>query len=123
PPVITGVPAAITTAATLPVGAIVNFTMPTATDIVDGNVTVTADKSPNTLFPVGTTTVKFTATDSRGNAAMASFTVTVTPFSSGGTPASYVISTFAGSGNYGFGGDGGAATDAALKSINQVVRY
>jgi sugar lactone lactonase YvrE len=123
PPVITGVPAAITTAATLPAGAIVNFTMPTATDIVNGNVTVIADKAPNTLFPVGATTVKFTATDSRGNVATASFLVTVTPFSSGGTPASYVISTFAGSGNYGFGGDGGDALNASFKSTNQLVRY
>lgn len=122
PPTISGVPASITTAATSAAGANINYTMPTATDLVDGVVQVVADKASGSLFAVGTTTVKFTATDSRGNAATAQFTVTVTPFVSGGTPTSYNISTFAGSGNYGFSGDGGQAIDAAMKQISALTR-
>lgn len=122
PPVIAGVPAAIIKAATSASGANVTYTMPTATDLVDGVVQVIADKASGSLFPVGATTVKFTATDSHGNAATAQFTVTVTPFVSGGTPTSYNISTFAGSGNYGFSGDGGPAMDAAMKSISAISR-
>lgn len=122
PPTISGVPAAITTAATSASGANVNYTMPTAADLVDGVVQVVADKASGSLFAVGATTVKFTATDARGNAATAQFTVTVTPFVSGGTPTSYNISTFAGSGNYGFSGDGGPAIDAAMKQISALTR-
>ncbi len=122
PPTISGVPAAITTAATSAAGANVNYTMPTAADLVDGVVQVVADKASGSLFAVGATTVKFTATDARGNAATAQFTVTVTPFVSGGTPTSYDITTFAGSGNYGFSGDGGQAMDAAMKQISALTR-
>lgn len=121
-PTIAGVPSAITKAATSAAGANVTYTMPTATDLVDGVVQVSADKTSGSLFAVGATTVKFTATDSRGNAATAQFTVTVTPFVSGGTPTSYNISTFAGSGNYGFSGDGGQAVDAAMKQITALTR-
>ncbi|MDX2043801.1 MAG: HYR domain-containing protein [Acidobacteriota bacterium] len=122
PPTIAGVPAAITTAATSAAGANINYTMPTATDLVDGVVQVVADKASGSLFAVGATTVRFTATDSRGNAATAQFIVTITPFVSGGTPTSYNISTFAGSGNYGFSGDGGQAIDAAMKQITAITR-
>lgn len=122
PPTIAGVPAALTRAATSAAGANVTYTMPTATDLVDGVVQIIADKVSGSLFAVGTTTVKFTATDSRGNASMAQFTVTVTPFVSGGTPTSYNISTFAGSGNYGFSGDGGQAINAAMKQIGAITR-
>ncbi len=122
PPTIAGVPAAITKAATSASGANVTYTMPTATDVVDGVVQVVADKASGSLFAVGTTTVKFTAADSRGNAATAQFTVTITPFVSGGTPTSYNISTFAGNGNYGFSGDGGPAMDASMKGIVGITR-
>ncbi len=47
----------------------------TATDIVDGTVTVTND-APAT-FPVGTTTVTYTATDVNGNTGTATQTITV----------------------------------------------
>ncbi len=122
PPAISNVPAPITTPATSSAGANVNYPMPAATDAVDGNVQVSADKASGSLFPAGTTTVKFTATDSRGNTAMASFTVTVTPFAGGNTPAAYTISTFAGSGIYGFSGDGGPAIEATLKQANGLRR-
>ncbi|MGE3948104.1 MAG: HYR domain-containing protein [Blastocatellales bacterium] len=116
PPVISGVPGNITTAATSPSGALVSFALPTATDLVDGPVTVTPDKASGSLFPVGTTTVNFTAKDSRNNTATASFTVTVLPFSGGGST-SYVISTYAGSGTYGFSGNLGPALSATFKQI------
>ncbi|WP_038249863.1 HYR domain-containing protein [Ghiorsea bivora] len=47
-----------------------------ATDLVDGTVTVTND-APN-AFPVGITTVTYTATDAAGNSATATQVVTVT---------------------------------------------
>ncbi|MFN4763943.1 HYR domain-containing protein [Gillisia sp. Q332] len=59
-------------------GAVVEFEMPEANDN-SGNVTVaqTAGPASGELFPVGTTTVSFTATDEAGNTATCSFTVTV----------------------------------------------
>ncbi len=48
----------------------------TATDLVDG--TVTATPSTTGPFPVGTTTISWTATDSHGNTATATQTVTIT---------------------------------------------
>lgn len=126
PPVINGVPAAITVPATSAAGAVVNYTLPTATDLVSGNVPVNASVASGATFPVGTTTVQFTATDAASNAAMASFTVTVTPFTGGGDcptgDQSYTISTHAGSGIYGYNGDNGPATDARMRQISDVAR-
>jgi HYR domain len=48
-----------------------------ATDIVDGSLTPTCSPSSGSKFPVGTTTVTCSATDSHGNTGSASFTVTV----------------------------------------------
>ena len=56
-------------------GAKVTFSA-TATDNCS-NVTVTYDHTPGSFFPVGTTTVTATATDSSGNKSACSFTVTV----------------------------------------------
>ena len=119
PPVISGVPANQSLTTTLAAGLVANYTMPTATDLVDGAVTVTADKASGSIFAVGTTTVHFTATDAHGNAVGASFTVTVTLSTGGGgnDDASYLASTFAGSGNYGSGGNGGLATSASFKQL------
>ncbi|AVR46132.1 hypothetical protein C7S20_13175 [Christiangramia fulva] len=59
-------------------GAAVEFTAPQGMDN-SGNVTVeqTAGPASGEVFPVGTTTVTFTATDEAGNTAECSFTVTV----------------------------------------------
>ncbi len=57
-------------------GAKVNFT-PTATDNCS-KVTVTSVPASGSFFPVGTTTVTSTATDSSGNKSSCSFTVKVT---------------------------------------------
>src|SRR5206468_3217644 len=59
PPVISGVPAPITVVATSAAGAAVNYAMPTASDLVSGNVQVMTDHASGSTFPVGTTTAKF----------------------------------------------------------------
>lgn len=59
-------------------GAVVTYTAPTATDLVDGDVPATCDKASGSVFPLGTTTVTCTAKDKSGNSGSASFTVTVT---------------------------------------------
>jgi hypothetical protein len=76
-PVISNVPANIVVSNDLGVcQALVNWTLPTATD----NCTissVTSSHNPDSAFPVGTTTVTYTAVDNAGNSSNASFTVTV----------------------------------------------
>ncbi len=67
-----------TVEATGPDGAIVTFTVPTATDNLDGSVPVTCVPASGSTFPVGTTTVDCTATDSAGNVGRVQFRVTVT---------------------------------------------
>jgi uncharacterized repeat protein (TIGR01451 family) len=54
----------------------VTYAAPTATDNCPG-VTVASTPASGSVFPVGTTTVNATATDSSGNTATCSFTVTV----------------------------------------------
>jgi hypothetical protein len=79
-PNITNVPSDIITEATSSAGATVTFTKPTATDIVDGALSsdkVSCDHQLDDPFPIGTTTVTCSATDSSGNTASASFNVTV----------------------------------------------
>lgn len=56
--------------------AIVNWTVPVASDNCPG-VTMTATHNSGDLFPIGTTTVTYTATDAAGNTATCSFDVTV----------------------------------------------
>ncbi len=60
-------------------GAAVTFATPAASDTCGAAPTVTQTGGPvsGSVFPVGTTTVSFTATDEVGNAANCSFTVTV----------------------------------------------
>jgi hypothetical protein len=55
----------------------VNFTPPTATDLVDGNRPVSCDFASGASFPQGVTTVTCTASDLSGNTGSDSFTVTV----------------------------------------------
>jgi hypothetical protein len=71
-------PADMTVAATSSAGATVDFTV-TADNPLDPLV-VSCDPASGSSFPVGTTTVHCTATDTDGNAVSDSFTVTVTPF-------------------------------------------
>jgi len=62
-------------------GAVVNYTSPTATDIVDATPTVACVPPSGSTFPIGTTTVTCTATDDSGNSASATFTITVDLYS------------------------------------------
>jgi hypothetical protein len=75
PPVLT-LPANITREATSPGGAVISYTA-TATDLVDGSRPVTCDHASGSTFPLGTTTVQCTATDTHNNTAHGSFTVLV----------------------------------------------
>jgi hypothetical protein len=75
PPVLT-LPANITAEATSSSGAVVTFTA-TSTDIVDGARPVTCTPASGSTFPLGTTTVQCTATDTHNNTANGSFTVLV----------------------------------------------
>jgi hypothetical protein len=69
-------PGAINVQATSNDGAVVSWTA-TATDVVDGSVAVSCAPASGTLFPIGTTTVICTATDSRNNSAGGGFVVNV----------------------------------------------
>jgi HYR domain len=78
PPVLSNVPANIHVEANGPAGSVANFTKPTATDNIDGPIAlVVCTPASGSTFPLGTTTVTCSATDSHGNTGTASFTVTV----------------------------------------------
>jgi hypothetical protein len=75
PPELT-LPADVTKEATGPSGATVTFAA-SATDLVDGNVSVACTPPSGNTFPVQATTVDCEAKDAAGNVATGSFTVTV----------------------------------------------
>ncbi|MBI3328176.1 MAG: HYR domain-containing protein, partial [Nitrospinae bacterium] len=75
PPVLT-LPSNISEATTSASGKVVTYTA-TATDAVDGSRPVACTPASGSTFPVGTTTVTCSASDTRGNTATGSFTVTV----------------------------------------------
>ena len=74
-PILT-IPSDITEEANIFGGAIVNFIV-TATDEVDGSLTVTCDHNSGDLFSLGTTTVSCSATDLSNNTSDANFSITV----------------------------------------------
>jgi len=75
PPILT-LPSNMTVNAVNMSGAPVTFTA-SANDLVDGPVAVTCSPASGSVLPLGTTTVNCSATDSHGNTANGSFTVTV----------------------------------------------
>jgi len=75
-PVISGTPADITTSAGSNCTAVVSWTAPTASDLCSAT-TLSSDHVPGSTFPLGVTTVVYTATDASGNVATSTFTVTV----------------------------------------------
>lgn len=76
PPVLTNCPVniSLTTSTTT---AVANWTAPTATDNC-GTPSVSSTYNAGVAFPIGSTTVIYTATDAKNNKATCSFTVTVT---------------------------------------------
>jgi len=68
-------PADITLEATGPDGAVGTFTV-SATDLYDKAPTITIDPPSGSMFPMGTTQVTCTATDSSGNSSSCTFSVT-----------------------------------------------
>lgn len=79
PPTIT-CPGNISVNGTSAAGAVVNYDLPTATDICPGtpSLSLIAGLASGSTFPLGTTTVTYQATDAAGNTASCSFDVTVT---------------------------------------------
>jgi HYR domain len=78
PPTVS-VPSGASGTTTTPGGtAVVTWSPATASDTVDGSLTPTCNHNSGDSFPVGTTTVTCTATDSHGNTGSKSFDVTVT---------------------------------------------
>jgi predicted outer membrane repeat protein len=98
-PVISNVPANLTVNTAAGVAtAVVSWTAPTATDDV-AVASFTSTSAPGATFPLGTTTVTYTAVDNNGNQSTASFTITVRdaelPVVSG-MPANIAVNTAAG---------------------------
>lgn len=82
-PTLQGMPSDMTLSTTDPDGLVVNYTLPTATDIVDPSPDVTCDPVSGSVFNLGTTTVECYAKDASGNqSAVQSFQVTVNYYSS-----------------------------------------
>ena len=75
PPIVLTVPANISVPATGPADAVVTYTIATTGGVAP--VTVVANPPSGSTFPLGTTTVTGFASDSAGQSANASFTVTV----------------------------------------------
>lgn len=76
PPVINGCPSKITISANATCAAVVNWTAPTAVDNCS-TATLVSDHNPGEAFPLGTTTVTYTATDAAGNSSQCLFDVEV----------------------------------------------
>ncbi|MEP2944798.1 MAG: HYR domain-containing protein [Lentilitoribacter sp.] len=74
-PTISGTPSDIATVATSASGANVTWTAPTASDNDSANLT--SSHNSGDLFPIGITTVTYTATDPAGNQTQESFKITV----------------------------------------------
>ncbi|MCB1098771.1 MAG: HYR domain-containing protein [Verrucomicrobiae bacterium] len=96
-PTITGVPAPIEQATdTGKTTATVSWREPVVTDNVEELITIIASHRPEDVFPLGVSTVSYTATDGAGNESSASFTVTVADEEApviSGVPANLTLST------------------------------
>jgi hypothetical protein len=70
-------PSAVTAEATGASGAVVSYGAASASDLVDGSLTATCAPASGSTFPLGSTTVTCSATDSAGNTGTATTTVLV----------------------------------------------
>jgi HYR domain-containing protein len=77
-PVLSGVPTGAAGDTPDPAGANISWPAPSAVDIVDGTVNVTCAPASGSLFALGSTTVKCSASDTSGNVRTDSFSVDVT---------------------------------------------
>ena len=77
-PILSNVPANISHQATSGAGRVIYYTLPAASDMVDATPSVSCNPPSGSTFAIGTTTVTCTAADDAGNAATASFLVTIT---------------------------------------------
>lgn len=78
-PTISGCPANMNFTNTSGVcGRIVSWTAPSATDNCSATITQTAGPASGSTFPIGVTTVTYSAVDPAGNTSTCSFTVTIT---------------------------------------------
>jgi hypothetical protein len=77
PPTLAACPANITQTIPGGTGAMITFSAPAATDNCAGTVNVSSIPSSGAVFPIGTSTVVFTARDAAQNTRTCSFTVTV----------------------------------------------
>ena len=93
------VPANKVVEATSPSGAVVTFS-PSASDLVDGDMTPTCAPASGETFPLGTTTVTCSATDAHSNTGSNSFTISVqdTTAPTVNVPSDMVVSATSGSG-------------------------
>jgi hypothetical protein len=76
-PSLSGVPAGLSLVTNDPAGATISYSLPTATDIVDANPTVSCSPASGSLAPVGASLVTCTATDGSGNSTTQTFPVSV----------------------------------------------
>ncbi|MBU5636528.1 HYR domain-containing protein [Geomonas sp. Red69] len=76
-PVISDLPSDITAEATSAAGAEVSFTLPSARDNVDGNLAVACAPGSGSSFPLGTSTVTCSVSDTAHNGASGNFSVKV----------------------------------------------
>ncbi|HET9915367.1 MAG TPA: HYR domain-containing protein, partial [Anaerolineales bacterium] len=78
----------ITVTSSSAAGMVVNYTSPSASDVVDGPAPVNCSPVSGSTFPLGTTIVTCTATDSATNTAFSTFNVQVNLASTPSTPGS-----------------------------------
>ncbi len=95
PPVFSNIPADIIQS-TSSNKTLVTFVPPTATDDTDGTIQVISSHKSGILFPIGNTTVTFTATDSAGNSATHNMTITITKIPPAAPPTVLFHDTFDG---------------------------
>ena len=76
-PTLSNVPVDQIVQATSGAGAVVSFALPTSSDAVDPDPTVSCTPASGSIFPLGVTTVTCTSTDDGGNFTLGSFQVTL----------------------------------------------